>query len=489
MPARLLTPRELVTRCDPASLGIEDTTSGDGRAIVGQQRARAAIDFGIAMARGGHHLFVMGPRGSGKQTLVRDAIAAQLARGGGERFDWVYVNNFEQPHKPLALRLPQGRGTQLRQHMRTLVQDLRTMIPATFESEEYANAVERLNNEYKERAEQAVLAVGEDAQRQGLVMVRTPVGLSFAPRKPPGTGEAAGEVGVLSPQEFEALPQAERERLQAAMSAAQEQLARTLRSSVQLRKELADRLRTLNRSMTLVAVEHVVDEVKALYTDLPDVGAYLDAVRADVIDSADSFRAAKDDDGSGAGAPRPVGLRGQPDRRHRRQRRHADRDHRPSDLQQPDRPCRPHRAAGHAADRLPPDQGRRAAPGQWRLPADRRGQAAGAAVRLGRVEARAAARRDPHRIGGRSVQPGLDDAARADADPAQRQGGAARRALPRCVAAGLRPGFRQAVSRRRRSVGRVAARAGHAARTGARARRRARSSTRCCRPARRRWHG
>ena len=300
MPARLLTPRELVTRCDPATLGIGEVPTGDGRAIVGQQRARAAIDFGIATARSGHHLFVMGPRGSGKQSLVRDAIAAQLARGGVERFDWVYVNNFEQPHKPLALRLPQGRGTQLRQHMRTLVQDLRTMIPATFESEEYANAVERLNNEYKERAEQAVLAVGEEAQRQGLVMVRTPVGLSFAPRKPQGTGEVEGEVGVLSPQEFEALPQAERERLQHAMSAAQEQLARTLRSSVQLRKELADRLRTLNRSMTLVAVEHVVDDVKARYTDLPAVSAYLEAVRADVIDSADSFRAAKDEDGNPA---------------------------------------------------------------------------------------------------------------------------------------------------------------------------------------------
>jgi predicted ATP-dependent protease len=297
MPARLLTPSELVTRCDPASLGLDEPSTEPGAAIVGQQRARAAIDFGIAMARGGHHLFVMGPRGAGKQTLVRDAIAAQLARNGSARFDWVYINNFEQAHKPLALRLPQGRGTRLRQHMRTLVRDLRAMIPATFESEEYANAVERLNNEFKERAEQAVLAVGEDAQRQGLVMVRTPVGLSFAPSKPQG---AEGEVGVLSPKEFEALPQAERERLQAAMSAAQEQLARTLRSSVQLRKELADRLRTLNRSMIQVAVEHIVDEVKASYNDLPEVAAYLDAVRADVIDSADSFHPAKDDEGNAA---------------------------------------------------------------------------------------------------------------------------------------------------------------------------------------------
>jgi hypothetical protein len=110
MPARLLTPSELVTRCDPATLGIGEVPRGDGCAIVGQQRARAAIDFGIAMARGGHPLFVIGPRRSGKQSLVHDAIAAQLARNGAECFDGVYVNNFEQPHKPLALRLPQGRG-------------------------------------------------------------------------------------------------------------------------------------------------------------------------------------------------------------------------------------------------------------------------------------------------------------------------------------------------------------------------------------------
>jgi lon-related putative ATP-dependent protease len=303
MPARLLAPSELIKRCDAASLGpgVGATVGDDGAGIIGQQRARDAIEFGITMARPGHHMFVMGPRGAGKQTLVRRAIEARLARNGAKRFDWIYVNNFDEPHKPLALGLPPGRGVQLRQHMRELVDDLRTMIPAIFESEEYINAVERLNSEFKERAEQAVLAVGEDAQRHGLVMVRTPVGLSFAPRK----GEGEGEVGVLSPQEFEALPQAERERLQQAMSAAQEQLARTLRSSMHLRKELADRLRALNRSMTLVAVEHAVDEIKSHYVDLPAVGAYLDAVRTDVIESAESFRTAKDDESSAAAGSGP----------------------------------------------------------------------------------------------------------------------------------------------------------------------------------------
>ena len=234
----------------------------------------------------------MGPSGAGKETLVRRAIEAQLARSTPQRFDWVYVNNFEQPHKPRALQLPAGRGVELRKHMRGLVDELRTMIPATFESDEYVNAVERLNAEFKDKAERSVLEVGEQAQRNGLAMIRTPVGFSFAPRK--------GESEVLTGPEFEALPQEERERLLHAMSAAQDQLLRTLRASVRLRKEHSDRLRALNRSMTLVAIQHAVDEARGHYADLPHVCSYLDDVRADVTEKADVFRHTEGEEGGPA---------------------------------------------------------------------------------------------------------------------------------------------------------------------------------------------
>jgi predicted ATP-dependent protease len=316
---RTLSPGELARRCDPAALEPaaakgaargeaktlpatrgEQTPAPDGiTAIVGQARAQEAVAYGITIEREGHHLFVMGAPGVGKRTLVRQAIEQHLARNGSERFDWAYVNNFAAPHQPQALRLPRGRAVALRQHMRELADDLRTMIPATFESEEYATAVERLNTEYKERAEQAVLEVGEQAQRQGVVMVRTPVGLSFAPRKRTEQGEDA----VYTPEEFAALPEAERTQLQQALAASQEQLVRALRGTVRLRKEHADRLRKLNRSMTRVAVEHAVDEVKANYADLPAVLTYLEAVRDDVIEKADRFRTPSSEEGGSAGEP------------------------------------------------------------------------------------------------------------------------------------------------------------------------------------------
>lgn len=308
MPAVSLSAQQLALRCDPALLAealpaaaLSDPARLDpGSAaaaqpaqLVGQPRARSAIEFGIGMCRAGYHLVVTGPPGSGKRSLVRRVIEQRAALQCTPRSDWVYVNNFAAPHQPIALQLAAGQGAQLREHLRALVEELRSTIPAAFESEEYAAELERLNGDFKERVERGLIEVGSEAQAQGLVMVRTPVGFTFAPQK-------GNE--VMSPQEFEALPQAERTRLQQAMVPLQERLLQALRESMRLRKEHAERVRTLNRSTTQLAVDHAVDDTRAQYAQQPAVGAYLDAVRAAVIDNADAFRSREDADANALAA-------------------------------------------------------------------------------------------------------------------------------------------------------------------------------------------
>jgi len=274
MAAHLLQASELAVHCDAAALepGLDlEGAGGSAQAeIVGQERARAAVEFAVAMRQPGYHLFVMGPAGAGKHSLARRAIDAHVARVGIHRSDWVYVNNFEHPHQPIVLQLAAGVGARLRADMRALVDELRTTIPAAFESEEYAAEAERLNAGFKENAERSLVAVGGEAQQRGLVMIRTPVGFTFAPRK----GDE-----VMSTQDFEALPEDERTRLQQAVAELQERLVHVLRASMRLRKEHADRVRTLDRRTTQLAVDHAVDEMKARYADVPAVLGHLEAVR------------------------------------------------------------------------------------------------------------------------------------------------------------------------------------------------------------------
>ena len=302
--ARRLQAQELACRCNPALLEPVSETGACAEAagrgdIVGQDRASAAIEFGVAMPHAGYHLYIMGPPGSGKHSLARRAIEKHVAQAGIHRSDWVYVHNFTHPHQPVALQLAAGRGARLRDDMRTLVDELRTMIPAAFDSEEYATELERINADFKERAERGLIEVSTEAQRRGLVMLRTPVGFSFAPQK---------DKAVMSTPEFEMLPLEERQRLEQAVGELQDQLLQALRASMRLRKGHADKLRTLNRSTTELAVDHAVDDVKAAYADMPEVCKYLEAVRAAVIDNAEAFRVHEDGEPAAAAAQSSAAL-------------------------------------------------------------------------------------------------------------------------------------------------------------------------------------
>jgi predicted ATP-dependent protease len=279
----LLPATRLTTRCDPASLGCTLSSElPDADAVIGQDRARQAVELGLAMTPAGYHLFVAGAPSSGRRALVRQAIDAQRRRAPPPpRVDWIYLHNFEQPHRPLALDLPAGQGVRLRSDMRHLVETLRTAIPAVFESDQYSTELERINAEFNARAARALEAIVEEAGALGIAMVRTPAGFTFAPQK-------AGE--VMPPEDFEKLPDEDKARLAQAMEVMQEKLARTLRAQMKLRQEHLERVRQLNRSMTLLAVEHAVDALKSRYAALPRVIAYLEAVQADVIDNADNFR-------------------------------------------------------------------------------------------------------------------------------------------------------------------------------------------------------
>ncbi|MFN7087667.1 MAG: Lon protease family protein [Burkholderiales bacterium] len=276
-----LGPSVLYHRCDPAQFKFETTAElPDFDGEIGQQRARGAVEFGLGIARHGYNLFVMGPAGSGKRTLVRRHIE-QGERLAPPLLDWVYVNNFEQPHKPVALSLPAGRGRQLREDMQQLVEELGSAIPAVFESDEYRTRIEQIDAEFNERQENALTELGKDAASRNIGLLRTPTGFSLAPLK---DGE------VISAEDYARLPEDEQQRLERDMGELRTRLERIFRQMRQWRREHRDKVRELNREVTLFAVGNLVEELKERYTGLDKVLKYLEAVKQDVIDNVDDFR-------------------------------------------------------------------------------------------------------------------------------------------------------------------------------------------------------
>jgi len=117
---------------------------------VGQERALHAIMFGIDIKQRGYNLFAMGPLGMGKFTLIQN-ILKKKAKKSHTPSDWCYVHNFEIPEKPIAIKLPHGRGFIFQQDMKSFINELGFNIAAIFESKEHHHKTQKIKQFYDKK--------------------------------------------------------------------------------------------------------------------------------------------------------------------------------------------------------------------------------------------------------------------------------------------------------------------------------------------------
>ena len=141
-----LLPEALYRACDDSLSFATTAELADLDEAVGQSRALAALEFGVRMRRHGYNLFVLGRSGSQRRHTAMAFLRADAAQRGAPP-EWCYVDNFAEERKPFALRLPAGRGAELRRDMAKLVEELGIAIPAAFESEHYRNSFAEINQE------------------------------------------------------------------------------------------------------------------------------------------------------------------------------------------------------------------------------------------------------------------------------------------------------------------------------------------------------
>ena len=273
--------QQLHRACDPDQFSFRTTAEvADLTDIVGQARAMDAVRFGSDIRRDGYNLYVLGSSGMGKHSLVKQFLESRANREA-EPADWCYLNNFTQPHKPKVLKLPCGKGEELRQHMERLVDYLRSAVPVQFESEEYRSRISAIQQEYNERQEREIAELGEEAEKKEIILLRTPEGFALAPGR---------NREVIPPDEYDKLPQEKKDRIEADISELQTHLEKILSHLPQRRRERSERIKQLNYEMMLSSVAHMIDELRAIYAGLPGVLAYLDAVQQDMVMHVDDFR-------------------------------------------------------------------------------------------------------------------------------------------------------------------------------------------------------
>jgi lon-related putative ATP-dependent protease len=280
---------QLGAPCDPAAFAFRSTaelTPLDG--LIGQERALEATAFGIGMPTAGYNLFVLGLPATGKTTSMRRLLAATAAERDTPS-DWCYVHNFADPDRPSALEVPAGRGRQLRDEMAALVEECKTRLPRLFEGEVFGRQRAEIMETLGRRQEAEVGRLEETARAAGFAVVRTPGGFTIAP---------APQGHPLTHEQFNSLPEVERQRLEEQGRAVEERMEGTLRQLRQNERDAQAAHAKLVREVATAGTRQLVREVKEAFEGLAPVQAYLDKVEADLVAHAEEFQS--------EGGPRPA---------------------------------------------------------------------------------------------------------------------------------------------------------------------------------------
>lgn len=280
MPPQPLLPSELSWRCDEALIGVATSAElADLERPIGQARAEEAIELALSVDRQGYNLFALGPKGIGKQAMVEARVRVHAATRPPP-LDWCYLANLADPRQPRVLGLAAGRGARLQVDMAQLVGDLRDALRSAFDNEEYRTRRQVIEEELKERQEQAVAAVEAEARRRQVALMRSPVGLALAPVR---------EGRVLTPEQFQELPEDERKAVEATVTGLQQNLRDALAKAPAWMKESRERLRRLNDDTARFATDFLIDQLKGQWADVEGVADFLEEVRWDVLAHVEPF--------------------------------------------------------------------------------------------------------------------------------------------------------------------------------------------------------
>ncbi|HPA08302.1 MAG TPA: ATP-binding protein [Methanoregulaceae archaeon] len=275
-----LSPEELRNSYDSTLVECKSTAELeplDG--IIGQDRALKALTFGLNIKESGFNIYVSGVHGTGRKAAV-EKFLHEISKARPEGNDWIYVNNFQNPYEPNAIRLPPGMGIECKDDMAAFIAEAKRVIPKIFESEDYVNrrdaALQSLENEKAKLFAQ----IDASAREKNFVIQPGPQGLLTIPLK---------EGTPMEQETFLALPEEEQREYQKRREELTVEMRNTFRQLRELDQKGMETVEQLNRDVALGAMGHRVASLKDKYAHVAEVNAFIDAVQVDMVENLPQF--------------------------------------------------------------------------------------------------------------------------------------------------------------------------------------------------------
>lgn len=272
---------QLYHACPAADLPFKTTATVEPlTGLIGQERAREAIDFAANIQADGYNLYVMGEAGMGKKSLVSEFLTKHSANRPSAK-DWAYLHNFDLPQQPKALSLPAGDGAQLKLDIERVIKALQQQLPHAFDDEYYRGRLRAIEEASRQHRVRLFGALQSEADKHGVILLRMEDGsYAFA---------AQHEGEPLSGEAFEELPYARKMETEEAIANLQVSMQETLVEIHEWEHDTLNKITALNDQVALEVITRQVDFLRNAYPKSTALQRYFDEMQFDIQRNIDLF--------------------------------------------------------------------------------------------------------------------------------------------------------------------------------------------------------
>jgi lon-related putative ATP-dependent protease len=266
--------------CDPSIFNFETTADIEPLdQVIGQERAVRAITFGLEMKSAGYHIFVTGPEGTGKTTIVQQIIH-KAARTLPTPPDWCMVNHFKDEYRPRALPVKPGHGARFAKSLNRLVADLRIRLPKEFQADPFREKIVEIQKRYGEQKKDHFAELDRSALEKHLKVEKTPSGYQTIPIK---------DDAPFTQEEFEKLTTAEQADIEKRVQAFQEEIQTVMREVSRINHAQQKEIQQQADEMTRFVLQSRLDLIRENYDDQPEILGFLDELQEDMVENVSLF--------------------------------------------------------------------------------------------------------------------------------------------------------------------------------------------------------
>lgn len=265
---------------DPAALGFPDTSALLQHPLswIGQERAELAAHFGLSMMQPDYHLFVLGEEGSGRSSLLHQAMRTAAANLPVPP-DLCYLYNFVAPDKPQAVRLPAGQGRVLRQSLLQLAKSLPAEITQCLSGQDFKLKSERAEKQFKTETGQAYNKLDKFAESLHFAIHREDEQIVFT------LLDEKGE--ILTAENLLKLPKARRSAIEQSEQALRDAILQYFEDFKRIEKEKDQALASLRQRIVQPVVSQALKKVQnGLHKPLKQqdrLKAYFEQMETDIL--------------------------------------------------------------------------------------------------------------------------------------------------------------------------------------------------------------